>query len=128
MLVKDMVCAILDYPLGGCVGPDAVMAQKGAKKLDGPRAATRSAPMPVIQRDVNLPEEFHPKGDHAPGANYLRVPTALMEDQQIQGRVAMTLRDPHAGEHMGAHLLKMALGDVMALVPVEASPINNRRR
>lgn len=94
MLVKDMVSATLYNPLGGYVGLDSVMAKKGAKKLDGPGASTRPAPVPIIQGDFNLTEEFHPKGDHAPGAYHLRVPSALMEDQQIQGRVTMTPRGP----------------------------------
>ena len=80
MLVVDVVAAVLDHPMGGCVRVNAVVAKEGPEELDRPGASSRPAALPIVQGYLKITKEFDPKGEHAPGANHLRIPTALVED------------------------------------------------
>ena len=63
VLVLDQVLAVVDDPLGGCVGTDTIMAEEVSEELDGPKAPTWPALCPVGFRQLKIPEQLDPEGE-----------------------------------------------------------------
>ena len=81
VLVLDQVLAVVDDPLGGCVGLDAIMSEKGAEELDGSGAAAWSALCPTSLREDKVAKEFDPKRDQSSRSDILRIVATVVKDQ-----------------------------------------------
>ena len=81
VLVLDQILAVLNDPLGGCIGTDTIMAEEVPEELDGSKPPTLLALCPIGVRKLKIAEELDPKSEQSPCSNKLRVEATAMEDQ-----------------------------------------------
>ena len=99
---------------------DVIGGEGGFEELDGPKAASRSASLPIPWRYVYVAQEADPKGNQSDHPDYLRIVLTVSEGQEVEVDIALSSGETGCTAQEPSHLLIVSASEVVCLMSVEA--------